>query len=109
MIRIPASSASRGPENRTGRPLKRISPSYSVIAPARIFMSVLLPAPFSPQRATTSPARAKTTRPASARTPAKALGDVPHLEPGRHGGGRAGVRTSRDPGSSAGRSQRGMA
>ena len=38
-------------ENRTGCPLNWISPSKSVIAPARIFMSVLLPAPFSPQMA----------------------------------------------------------
>ena len=73
MIRMPASSASRGPENRTGRPFKRISPSYSVIAPARIFISVLLPAPFSPQIAWTSPATAVNDTSRSARTPPKLL------------------------------------
>src|SRR5262249_4423026 len=73
MIRMPASSACRGPENRTGRPSRRISPSYSVIAPARIFISVLLPAPFSPQRAWTSPACATNDTSRSARTPPKLL------------------------------------
>ena len=73
MIRMPASSASRGPENRTGRPFKWISPSNSVIAPARIFMSVLLPAPFSPQMAWTSPAAAVSDTSRSARTPPKLL------------------------------------
>src|SRR5262245_26987018 len=69
MIRIPTSSAARGIENLTGRPSKQISPSYSVIAPAKIFMSVLLPAPFSPQTAWTSPALAVNDRSNSARTP----------------------------------------
>src|SRR5438132_879363 len=73
MIRIPESSAWRGPENRTGRPSRRISPSYSVMAPARIFISVLLPAPFSPQRAWTSPAAATSDTSRSARTPPKVL------------------------------------
>src|SRR5437868_6850291 len=73
MIRMPASSAWRGPENRTGRSSRRISPSYSVRAPARIFIRVLLPAPFSPQRAWTSPAVAMSDTSRSARTPPKFL------------------------------------
>ena len=81
MIRIPASSACRGPENRTGLPLSTISPSYSMIAPARIFMSVLLPAPFSPQRATTSPGPAENDTSLQRTHAPEALGDVPHLQP----------------------------
>src|SRR5579883_1530295 len=73
MIRMPASSAWRGPENRTGRPSSRISPSYSVMAPARIFIRVLFPAPFSPQTACTSPAGAASDTSRSARTPPKFL------------------------------------
>ena len=93
MIRIPASSASRGPANRTGRPLKWISPSKSVMAPARIFMSVLLPAPFSPQMAWTSPASAVKRHVAERADAAEALGDVPHFEP-RGRGDHVGVDTN---------------
>src|SRR4051794_39359761 len=73
MIRMPESSASLGPANLTGRPSRRISPPYSSIAPARIFIKVLLPAPFSPQTAWTSPALALSVTPPSACTPPKFL------------------------------------
>ncbi len=73
MIRMPASSASRGPAKATGLPSRTICPSKSVIAPARIFMSVLLPAPFSPQSEWTSPARARKVTPSRAWTPPKCL------------------------------------
>ena len=70
-------------------------------------MSVLLPAPFSPQRATTSPARAENDTSRQRAHAPKALGDVPHLEPDRLG--RACFRRVSGPGSWAGRSERGMA
>ena len=48
-------------------PSSRIVPSSGRTAPARIWMKVLLPAPFSPSRACTSPARARELGVASAR------------------------------------------
>ena len=47
-----------------------ILPSLGGITPERILRSVLLPAPFSPTIANTSPARTESSIPASARTPA---------------------------------------
>src|SRR6516165_1489988 len=41
--------------------------------PARIFISVLLPAPFSPIKACTSPAQTRRSTPFKARTPGKLL------------------------------------
>src|SRR5947209_1627071 len=73
MIRTPASSASRGPWKATGRPSSSTVPSSALIAPARIFMSVLLPAPFSPQSACTSLACASKLTSRSACTPPKLL------------------------------------
>ena len=90
MIRIPASSASRGPSNRTGRPSRRICPSYPAIAPARIFISVLLPAPFSPQRAWTSPAPGLEMHVLEGMHAAEVLGDVLQTQP--HRGEGIGVR-----------------
>src|SRR3984957_18185609 len=55
MIPIPARRASCGVRRWTGFPSMRISPESAWYAPARIFMSVLLPAPFSPMKACTSP------------------------------------------------------
>src|SRR3979411_1829477 len=46
-----------------------ISPESAGCAPARIFISVDLPAPFSPTRACTSPALTSKVTPSSARTP----------------------------------------
>ena len=51
----PARWESVTPRMTTGRPLMRISPSSGWWTPPRIFIRVLLPAPFSPIRATTSP------------------------------------------------------
>src|SRR5215471_18414923 len=59
---MPAASASRAERNCTGTPSSRMAPSYSACTPAMIFISVLLPAPFSPTRPWISPAfRAKST------------------------------------------------
>jgi hypothetical protein len=52
---IPESSASRGVENVCACPSMRISPALGWIAPARIFASVDLPEPFSPDSETISP------------------------------------------------------
>src|SRR5487761_2285263 len=46
-----------------------ISPESACSAPARIFINVDLPAPFSPTRASTSPACNSRSTPSSARTP----------------------------------------
>src|SRR3954447_9742249 len=59
---MPDDRASRGEAKRTGVPSSRISPAYAPWTPAMIFISVDLPAPFSP----TSPwissvSRAKST------------------------------------------------
>src|SRR3954463_7213261 len=66
---MPASVASRGEWKRMGRPLTRISPSSGRMLPARIFISVDLPAPFSPIRACTVPGRIRRLTPSSATTP----------------------------------------
>src|SRR5215470_3442764 len=59
---MPAASASRAERKCTGTPSSRMAPSYSACTPAMIFISVLLPAPFSPTRPWISPAlRAKST------------------------------------------------
>src|ERR1700738_943604 len=48
-------------------------PESAGCAPARIFISVDLPAPFSPTSAWTSPARTSNVTPSSARTPGHVL------------------------------------
>src|SRR5580765_3882654 len=59
---IPAASASRADRNCTAAPSSRMAPWYSACTPAMIFISVLLPAPFSPTRPWISPAfRVKST------------------------------------------------
>src|SRR5436305_2078118 len=57
----------------TGLPSTKICPTSGVCTPARIFMSVLLPAPFSPMTATTSPRPSDRLTAVSARTPGKLL------------------------------------
>src|SRR4051794_13685149 len=52
---MPAAMASSGPENRTGSPSTRISPSSGWYRPYRTFIRVDLPAPFSPSSAWISP------------------------------------------------------
>src|SRR5680860_51872 len=52
---IPAAIASPGPAKTTGSPSSRISPSSGSRRPYSTFISVLLPAPFSPSRQWISP------------------------------------------------------
>ena len=54
-----------------GAPSMTISPSSAAARPARIFISVDFPAPFSPTSTSTSPARASSETSSSARTPGK--------------------------------------
>ena len=73
MSAIPSFLADRTPSMTTGFPSIRISPESGGWTPPRIFMSVLLPAPFSPISASTSPPRAKSDTSRNAVTPAKRL------------------------------------
>src|SRR5919198_503138 len=66
---MPASRASRGEWNSTGRPWREISPSSGRYSPVRMFESVLLPAPFSPSSACTSPSAASKSTRSFATTP----------------------------------------
>src|ERR1041384_2898331 len=66
---IPAASASRGERKCTGRPSIAIRPSYWLCRPAMIFISVDLPAPFSPTSPWISPARSTKSTSRSAATP----------------------------------------
>ena len=70
---MPASRAWVESWNRTSRPLKRMTPRPAGSTPERIFMSVDLPAPFSPTRAWTSPLRRSNETWSSAFTPGKLL------------------------------------
>ena len=65
--------ASCGEAGRYGSPDSRISPSSGCSAPARTFISVLLPAPFSPMSAWTCPARSANDTPSSATVGPKRL------------------------------------
>jgi hypothetical protein len=53
---MPSFSAWATDVMRTGLPSTSSSPSSGVMTPAMIFISVLLPAPFSPTTANASPA-----------------------------------------------------
>src|SRR5579863_9103864 len=68
---MPRRCASCGEPIRTGVPLTRISPSSAESAPERIFISVDLPAPFSPTSTRTSPAASVSDTSDNARTPGK--------------------------------------
>src|SRR5258708_32916836 len=70
---MPIALAARGDWWTTARPSSTISPSSGCTAPVRILTNVDLPAPFSPTRACTSPARNSNDAPASACTPAYAF------------------------------------
>src|SRR5579884_252478 len=70
---MPSRSAVRGPSIATGAPSTSIVPPSAGCAPARIFISVDLPAPFSPTSACTSPASTSNVTPSSARTPGNDL------------------------------------
>src|SRR4051812_12793429 len=61
------------PLSTTGWPLISSSPSSGEYAPPRIFINVLLPAPFSPISASTSPAFDSNDTSLSATTPGKRL------------------------------------
>src|SRR5262249_25866779 len=52
---IPAAIASRGAWPARRRPLKAITPASGVTIPKRMFISVVLPEPFSPRRPTMRP------------------------------------------------------
>src|SRR5690606_15199008 len=73
MIAIPSAAASTGEEMVTGSPSMRIVPESGVWTPASTFISVDLPAPFSPMRAWTSPRRRSKSTPRRAGAPPKDL------------------------------------
>src|ERR1700759_5378345 len=70
---MPAACASRAERKRVSRPSSSRRPENSGCTPAMIFISVLLPAPFSPTRPWISPARSAKSTPRSASTPPKVL------------------------------------
>src|SRR6478752_6541664 len=70
---MPAARLSSGEAKCVALPSTRISPSLGRRSPARICMSVDLPAPFSPTTAWISPARKPTWTRSSARTPGNLL------------------------------------
>src|ERR1700739_91709 len=70
---IPASRASRAERKCCSRPSIRRLPRSAACTPAMIFMSVLLPAPFSPTRPWISPGESAKSTPRSASTPPKVL------------------------------------
>ena len=78
MSAMPSRFASRTPESTTGLPSSWISPSSGRYAPPRIFISVLLPAPFSPMSASTSPAESVSETSSKRDHAGEALGDARH-------------------------------
>src|SRR5690348_8047541 len=70
---MPAACASRAERNRVSCPSSSKRPENSGCTPAMIFISVLLPAPFSPTRPWISPGRSAKSTPRSASTPPKVL------------------------------------
>src|SRR5262245_46174534 len=70
---MPAACASRAERKRLSCPSRRKRPENSGCTPAMIFISVLLPAPFSPTRPWISPGRSAKSTPRSASTPPKVL------------------------------------
>src|SRR6185312_7327665 len=70
---MPAARASRTDRNRTSSPSSAKRPEKSACTPAMIFISVLLPAPFSPTRPWISPGNSVKSTPRSASTPPKAF------------------------------------
>jgi hypothetical protein len=69
--RMPASSASRGDRGAIGAPTSAMEPESTRCSPVNTRINVLLPAPFSPISAWTSPASRSKSTPSSARTPGK--------------------------------------
>src|SRR5579884_290856 len=70
---IPAAIACAGERHRRRCPPSQMLPSSGWYRPARMFISVVLPAPFSPRSACTSPGRASNETPWSATVSGKAL------------------------------------
>ena len=70
---MPSRCAARTELISTRAPSSKMSPLSGVCTPARIFMSVLLPAPFSPTTATTSPRASVSDTSSKASTPGKRL------------------------------------
>src|SRR5271166_2657944 len=70
---MPRSSALLGESKRTGWPSTQYSPLEGRCTPARILISVDLPAPLSPSRQCTSPRRKRIETPLSAMTLPKNL------------------------------------
>jgi hypothetical protein len=68
-IPIPCAAASAVLAKRTGLPSIRISPAVSCSTPAITFISVDLPAPFSPTSTFTAPIRTSKSTSSSARVP----------------------------------------
>ena len=70
---MPMAIASLADENFTGLPSIRISPDVGLYRPHSTFMSVLLPAPFSPRSVCTSPCSTVRHTSALASTPGNCL------------------------------------
>src|SRR5262245_17923267 len=68
---MPAATASRGVASRIGVPSRTISPASGMTRPARMFISVDLPAPFSPRTPSTSLAASDSDTSSLATTPGK--------------------------------------
>ena len=66
---MPLRAASAVLAKRTGLPSSRISPAVSCSTPAITFISVDLPAPFSPTSTLTAPIRTSKSTSSSARVP----------------------------------------
>src|SRR4029453_13662318 len=75
---MPRRSASAGDEMETSAPLNRMLPASARYRPVRIFTRVDLPAPFSPTRPRTSPARTSKPTPLSTLAEPNAL-SIPRM------------------------------
>ncbi len=73
MTEMPARRAASGLRNSTGAPLSSICPASGGSRPLSRLMIVLLPAPFSPTSAWTSPGRSSRSTPCSTSTPPNRL------------------------------------
>src|SRR4026208_177672 len=92
---MPLAIASRGERNSTPSAPTRTWPSSGRYSPARMFISVLLPAPFSPRSAWISPGRTSKSTPSLARTPGKVF----EIQTASMAGGRVAAAGGSDAGS----------
>ena len=74
-----------GPRRPASSPSMRISPESGLYRPDRMFIRVVLPAPFSPSRPSTSPRSAEIEIAVVGEDAREPLGDVLEFEPHRHG------------------------